>query len=331
VAARLDAPVLGVQDTYTGPDSWQVSTSWRYQRSHRHFVGDVEQVNRAIEGSEVINRINQPELGIRYRFDDLWTLSLGIPYLIAERSSPIRGAQGVVVDRTITHATGVGDITLVARRLLWEPKKHPDGNLSLGLGIKLPTGQDDVLDSRQRIVNGQRVTTIETVDQSIQPGDGGFGFVVDLQAFQRIAHSGGALYFSGTYLFNPRNKNGVLTYRGGQGEAIMSVADQYLARLGGTWSESSWKGFGVGLGGRIEGVPVYDLIGGSDGFRRPGYGVSIEPSLSFSRGPHTVSFAVPVAVYRNRLRSVPDRLVPGQHGDAAFADYFFLLGYWRKF
>jgi len=331
VAARLDAPVLGVQDNnYTGPDTWQVSTTWRYQRSHRHFVGDVEQVQRARDHSEVINNINQPELGIRYNADDLWSFSLGIPYLIAERSSPIRDAHRVVVDRSISASHGVGDITIVARRLLWHPNAHPDGNVSFGLGIKLPTGADNVLDSRTRIVNGQRVNTIETNDQSIQPGDGGFGAVLDLGAFQRVAHTGLALYFSGTYLLNPRNTNGVLTYRGDPNEQVMSVADQYLVRLGGTYTTAGWKGFGVGLGGRWEGVPVRDLIGSSNGFRRPGSAVSVEPSLSYSHGPHTFSLAVPVAVYRDRPRSVAD-LISGGAGDAAFADYIIFLGYWRKF
>jgi hypothetical protein len=331
VAARLDAPVLGVQDNYTGPDRWQVSMSWRYQRSFRHFVGTEEQENRAADGSQVINKIYQAEIGIRYNYNDLWSVSVGIPYLIAQRSTPIRDANRVVVDRYITHGTGVGDITVTARRLLWHPRDHPDGNISLGLGIKIPTGQYNETDTVTRIVNGQRVNSIETVDQSIQPGDGGFGAIVDLQAFQRIAHSGFALYASGTYLINPSNTNGVKTYRTAVGEEIMSVADQYLVRAGGSYANAGWKGFGVSLGGRMEGVPVHDLVGGSDGFRRPGYAISIEPAVSYSRGAHTVALSVPFAVERNRQRSVPDLAVPGRHGDAAFADYLILLGYWRKF
>jgi hypothetical protein len=331
VAARLDAPVLGAQDSYTGPDRWQVSMSWRYQRSFRHFVGSDEQENRAEDGSQVINKIHQAEVGIRYNASDVWSVSVGIPYLIAQRSSPIRGTSGAVVDRTITHSNGVGDITVTGRRLLWKPKEHPDGNIAVGLGVKLPTGQYSVVDTRTRLINGQFVNTIETVDQSIQPGDGGFGVILDFQGFRRIAHSGFALYGSATYLINPSNTNGVKTYRTGLGEEVMSVADQYLARAGGSYTNPGWKGFGVSLGARIEGVPVEDLIGGSDGFRRPGYAVSVEPAVSYSRGPHTFSLAVPFAVERNRQRSVPDRLVPGRHGDAAFADYLILLGYWRKF
>lgn len=331
MAARLDTPVLGVQDTYRGPNRWQVSTSWRYQRSDRHFVGSDEQEIRKEEGSEVINTINLAELGIRYNANDQWSFSLGIPYLMAERSSPIRNSSRAVVGRSVTQARSLGDITLTARRLLWKPQEHPDANISLGLGVKFPTGQDNVTDTRTRLVNGQTVNSIESVDQSIQPGDGGFGFLVDVQAFRRIAHSGFALYGSGSYLSNPKGKNGVLTFRNNLGEEVMSVADQYLARVGGSYSNASWKGFGVSLGGRLEGVPVEDLIGDSDGFRRPGYAISVEPSLSYSRGPHTLSLAVPVAAYRNRTRSVPDRLVPGRHGDAAFADYIVMLGYWQKF
>lgn len=331
MAARLDAPVLGVQDSYTGPDRWQVSVSWRNQRSHRHFVGSDEQENRAADSSEVVNRINQEELGIRYNASDVWSFSAGIPYLIADRSSPIRNSSRTVIARSVVQSNGLGDIVLTGRRLLWHPRDHPDGNISLGLGVKLPTGKDDVTDVRTQLVNGQFVQTTQTVDQSVQPGDGGWGIVLDFQGFQRIAHSSFALYGSATYLSNPRNKNGVQTFRGALGEEVMSVADQYLARVGGSYSNPSWKGFGASLGGRVEGVPVEDLIGRSDGFRRPGYAVSIEPGLSYSRGPHTLSLAVPIAAYRNRQRSVADRLVPGRHGDAAFADYFVMLGYWRKY
>jgi hypothetical protein len=330
VAARLDAPVLGAQDSYTGPDRWEVATTWRYQRSDKHFVGSVHQINRDREESQVINTINQAEVGIRYNATPTWNVTVGIPYLMAERSTPIRDANRVVVDRFITATHGIGDITFTVRHLVWQPREHPDGNLSWGLGIKLPTGQDNAVDTFRNGVNGQTVA-IQTVDQSIQPGDGGFGLILDLQGFRRVARSGLTLYGSATYLVNPRNTNGVRTYRTALGEEVMSVADQYLGRLGGTYSAPGWKGFAVSLGGRVEGVPVEDLVGDSKGFRRPGYAVSVEPGVSWSRGPHTFSVAVPIAAYRNRQRSVPDRLVPGRHGDAAFADWLLLLGYWRKF
>ena len=41
------------------------------------------------------------------------------------------------------------------------------------------------------------------------------------------------------------------------------------------------KNVSVALGGRLEGIPVHDLVGGSEGFRRPGYIVSAEPQRNY--------------------------------------------------
>jgi hypothetical protein len=82
--------------------------------------------------------------------------------------------------------------------------------------------------------------------------------------------------------------------------------------------------------GRIEGVPVRDIIGKSEGFRRPGYAISVEPGFLYSRGRDTWSISMPIAVERNRRRSVPD-IADGRHGDAAFADDLLIIGYSRRF
>jgi hypothetical protein len=72
---------------------------------------------------------------------------------------------------------------------------------------------------------------------------------------------------------------------------------------------------------------VHDLVGGSDGFRRPGYSVAIEPGVNVSFADDvSITAFVPFAVYRNRERSVADRRLTEstgiyRHGDAAFADY----------
>lgn len=321
-----------LQDSYTGPDKWQVSVSWRYQRSDRHFRGSEEETNRAAEHSEVINRLNLAEIGIRYNFDGRTSLTVGVPYLMAERSSPIRDENRVVVDRSITHANALSDITVTARRQLWDPAvSQRRGNASFGLGVKLPTGSPSVHDTRTRLVDGEFVRSVQTVDQSIQPGDGGLGFIVDLSGYYQLGEGRtSALYAAGSYLINPEGTNGVPTFRGRANEQIMSIADQYLVRAGVTTAPPSWRGWGASIGGRLEAVPAHDLFGSSQGFRRPGHAVSVEPAVSWSRGPHTVSLAVPIAVYRNRVRSVPD-LEVGGHGDAAFADWVMLLGYWRRF
>ncbi|MFM7103753.1 MAG: hypothetical protein ACKO3N_21620, partial [Verrucomicrobiota bacterium] len=73
-----------------------------------------------------------------------------------------------------------------------------------------------------------------------------------------------------------------------------------------------------------------------NGFRRPGYAVSVEPSLSLMKAGWTVSVSTPVAVYRNRERSVADYRWSAdtgvfRHGDAAFADYTVLATVARSF
>ena len=279
----------------------------------------------------MINTVHLLDLGLRYNFSPQTNVAVGVPLLMAERSSPIRDANRDVVGRSIANSRGLGDVTAVAHRLLWNPATHPRSNVSLGLGVKLPTGQDNTTDTRLRLVNGQRVASVETNDESVQPGDGGFGLIVEASAYQVFSASGPfAAYGSATYIVEPQNTNGVYTYRSAPGEEINSIADQYVARLGLQAGPQSWRGFSVGLGGRIEGIPVHDLLGASDGFRRPGYMLSVEPSASWTRGSNTVTLAVPVAVQRDRQISVPD-LRRGAHGDAAFPDFIVLAGYYHRF
>jgi hypothetical protein len=223
-----------------------------------------------------------------------------------------------------THAAGIGDISVSGRVWVARPPAESRQNLAIGFGVKFPTGNPGLRDS---VITSTGPVT-RAVDQSIQPGDGGYGFSLDLQGFKVMGPV--TLYGSGIYLFNPRNINGVLTGRGRQSEAIMSVADQYLARVGVVLPAPKVRTLGLTFGGRLEGIPAKDLIGKSDGFRRPGYAVSLEPGFIYGRGKETWSFSVPIAVYRNRTVSIADRR-DGRHGDAAFADYVIVIGYSRRF
>ena len=81
----------------------------------------------------------------------------------------------------------------------------------------------------------------------------------------------------------------------------------------------------VSAGVRDEGLPVHDLIGGSDGFRRPGYIISAEPGVTYAFSKVSLYAFVPIACVRNRTQSVPDKITTEltgvyTHGDAAFAN-----------
>ena len=171
------------------------------------------------------------------------------------------------------------------------------------------------------------------MDQSIQPGDGGFGFTVDFQWYQKVAE-GLFTYAGGFYLFNPRNINETRTFRETlspilQNEAIMSVPDQFSIRGGFSYAFSNV--FSSSLGARYEGVPVEDIIGESGGFRRPGNVLSVDPGISFMKNNFSINLNVPIAVRRERPQSLTDMetseiIGEFRNGDAAFADYLINLG-----
>jgi len=92
------------------------------------------------------------------------------------------------------------------------------------------------------------------------------------------------------------------------------------------------KGISATLGGRIEGIPQRDLIGGSDGFRIPGYWVSVDPGVSIARGRNLFAFTVPVAVKRHVSYAIADKRTNSPYGgNRTLADYQITVSYSRRF
>ena len=337
VLTRLDTPVMDAfhEDfTPTGAHQrFQASLGHRYGYSFRHFVGTDEQEERMAEHSQVVNNVNIIDLSMRYSFNSQTSLSVGLPYLTANRDGALRNAEGHVIARyTRSQTEGLGDVTVVAKHLLWDPATHRRSNLSLGIGIKAPTGDYKQRQSTLSLRGGQIVRSDGgTADYSVQPGDGAWGIITEASGYRILNKTGSlALYGSGTYIFAPETHNGVARPNANIAEEFVSATDQYVARLGVQIGPKSWRGFGLGLGGRIEGIPPHDAFGSSFGRRRPGYMASVEPSLSYSWGGNSLSMSVPWAVERNRQRSVSD-LIRGSHGDAAFPDYVILTNYAVRF
>lgn len=321
---------------------WQVSAGYRFFRSYKHFVGADEQKQRVEQGTNVINVSHAIDLGITYMVNQRLSFSVNLPIQDNDRSSLYEHygnstTQNPEQKRFHTGSRGIGDLRISGSYWLVNPIKLPKANLAVGLGVKLPTGNYSVTDDFHKLTkDGQDYTINQPVDQSIQLGDGGVGASVELQGYAQLTKTLTA-YANGFYLFNPRETNS--TVRNPTATTIdlvtgkFSVADQFAARIGLSQSIKAVPGLAVMLGGRVEGVPAIDAFGGSQGFRRPGYIVSVEPGLSYMR--HKTSFAatVPIAVYRNRITSYADRLDPLglKHGDAAFADYLVSINVSRWF
>jgi hypothetical protein len=333
VLTRLDSPVMNAfNGSFTSYQKWQLDFGWRYGYSFRHFVGTDEQEERLAEHSQVVNNVNLADLSLRYNVNPRLSFTMGVPYLMANRDGGLRNSAGQVVKRyTRSETSGLGDVTLVGKWLVRSPTSAPRSNLSLGLGVKLPTGDYKQKETRLSLVGGQEVRSSAIADYSVQPGDGGYGVILESGGYKMFGDSGTfAGYGSGTYIVTPQGDNGVVRPGAAPHEEKVSVTDQYVARLGVQIGPAAWKGFTVGLGGRMEGIPVRDLVGSSEGRRRPGYMVSVEPSFSYTRGSQSITFAMPWAVERNRQRSVAD-LANGGHGDAAFPDYIVLSSYSLRF
>ncbi len=345
VAVRSTGNMSMLHPTTNGDENgtWQLSAASRYFRSFRHFSGAVENKQRLVDGSNVINHQASLDIALTRIINDRWSYMVDMPILSNARSSLYEHGlvNGIYVkkERHTTHSFGIGDMRFAAYRWLLDPKKSAKGNIQAGLGIKLPTGDDNFKDYWYNVgPNGTK--ELRTVDQSIQLGDGGTGFTTEVNAYYNFKHNFG-MYGNFYYLLNPREQNGVRTYRETlapslANEAICSVPDQYMFRAGFNYSFTQVKGLSIAAGAKLEGIPVHDIIGGSGDFRRPGYIWSIEPIATYQVKKVSFFLSLPFAVVRNRTQSVTDMensLKFNKHvqGDAAFANYVVNAGFSLKF
>ena len=282
-----------------------VDLGYRFFNSNKYYIGD-DQFARA---NAIRNHQNIFDIGLEYRLSPRWSLIADIPVYDGTRNQgyPPSG---------IFQVSGLGDITIGAQSWIFRPPTENGGNIAVSASLKIPTGINDATGSA--LYKGQIVKA--TADPSMQPGDGGWGFVLGAQGYKSLwSHSD--LYGQGLYLFNPENTNGVPSFRSQPGQGVISVTDQYLFRTGISQSMPKLHNLAFSFGVRAEGVPVRDLIGGSDGFRRPGSIISIDPGVMYNFRKTVLSVNGPWALYRNRPPSVPELENGTKNGDAFFADY----------
>ncbi len=224
--------------------------------------------------------------------------------------------------------SGIGDSALVAQGWLWNPRHAKRGNISIGFGLQAPSGKDNV---QNNVLTSATATTptVVTDDYSIQPGSGGWGMVFQWQAFRDVGNNT-TIYTNGNYLATQGGYNNVLRSATALSQpltAYNAIQDQYLLQAGVAHAISRIKGLSVTFGPRVEGSsgkqpdwqrPRLPAARVRD-FRRAWF--HLWPRPEHNSGQHRKG-----TVYRDRTRSVPDKML-GAHGDAAFADYVWLLSY----
>lgn len=291
---------------YLEKGQWQVTAAVRHFYSHRHFAGDDEQTIRSDLGTEVYNDSWFYDTTLTYAWSKRVSLNLTVPFVNHDRSSLYEHLGNSSGQRFSTQASGLADVQIGAAVWLIDPEKARDWNILIGTSLKLPTGDAEAQDIFMRSTGPQ----LRYVDSSIQPGDGGNGFTVQLGAFYNLGRwvPNLSLYGNGFYLFNPEERNEKTGF---------SIPDGYMVRGGVEYRFDQIHGLSASLGVRNEGVIAHDAFGGSRGFRRPGFAVAVEPGITFSRGRYSATLTVPIAIHRNRVTTFGSI----KAGDAAFADY----------
>ena len=373
----------------------QIDTQFSMYRSHTHFVGVVEHVDRQIDQSQVINDVQEYRVGLSRGFDHDWSGQLVVPFLNAKRSGrdgldlqqfndpPFPATKdnfGLTSRNEQGNISQLGDIQLMARKWLNQPNVADRGNVQLGIGLKVPTGKFEETNIQRQLptaipaalkatadgistaLTGKKVgvagglntqqavkelvaagrlnldSVIRLDDQSIQPGDGGWGCVLTFDGYRKVLKNEVG-YLQLLYLANQGSTSEAdraLNNPGALANPLtrfLSRPDAYLARIGVNFNNFlGYHTLTASLGLRWEGVPTHDVFGNSLGFRRPGYYIAIEPGLTRTKGKEYFSLRVPISVQRNRQVSVPEEEVgDGSQGDAGFADYSVILNYGRRF
>ena len=274
-------------------------------------------------GQPLIINVHSANLNVTYAASDRFNVRLTVPVSYGSQSRFYADTA-----RHIVRAGGIGDVGLVGTAWLLNSRTHPKGNIALGAGVKIPTG-DYKFAEAYFLANGSAVQF--PVDQSVELGDGGWGILLQGQAFQQVAARTFA-YFTGSYLLSPRNQTDVVRAPTSPGSAVhISVPDVYTGRLGVSYGLLPEQGLSASLGGRMDGIPYHDLIGKSDGFRRPSVIVFLDPALALERGANTFTVSTPIRLFA-RLASANMLKGPGGSiGSGDLAGVLMFVGYARRF
>jgi peroxiredoxin len=324
--------VFGSSNPYSQAGETQVSISTRNLRSSDHYNGTVEQVARQTNDTYVVNLQHMVDVSVSHNFSERFALNVGVPFINSSWGipMPLSGGRASRVDQV---GRGLGDITVSGRTWVLPTDRFTSGNLAVGVGLKMPTGNSSDKDTFPNIsgTNPQ----LKPVDMSVQPGDGGWGLTMDLAGFKTVRYA--TLFGSASYLANPKDRNNTTSIAYNispaavppinvDGTSYNSVPDQFMARLGGA-APIGKSGFACSFAWRVEGLPRYDVFGESHGFRRPGVEMFLEPGASYARGSHVYSVQIPFGYYRNRFPNP----YTGNKGDATFPKYIVLASYGYRF
>jgi hypothetical protein len=315
---RFTTPIdLGGEgQAYQGAGKWKFSLAYRKLYSDQFFVGTKENPAAGPNGEPSIFDIHTVVGDAAYSINSRYRIRLSVPYSTAEFRRKWADGQ-----RHSQSAAGIGDITVSGDAWLWSPERHENGNIGVALGIKAPTGSHTV---QSRFYTATSSVPFPA-DQTIQPGDGGWGVSLQAQGFRRVTERTFA-YASGSYMVSPRAHTEVK--QSPTSSIPWSVPDTYSARLGSAFSLWPDRGLSVSLGARLDGIPKRDLIGGGNDstVKRVSLMSYVEPGFSLVRGRSAITLSVPIRMSVERKQSELEERTNVQ-GGGGFAKMLVFLAY----
>lgn len=318
---RFTTPVnLGGQgEAYQRAGQWRLTGAYRRLLSNEWVIGSTVNNSRAPGGQSPVFSIHTFLGDVAYAPNDRITLHLSVPF--SAGSVAAKRADGIVREQT---AKGIGDMSVLGEFWLLSPRTHERGNVSVGLGVKAPTGNHR---------SGSQFWTATSAvnfpaDQTIQPSDGGWAILTQAQTFRQVA-SRLHVYAFGSYMISPKAQSDVVFAPGST--LHWSVPDVYSARVGAAWSVLQDQGLSLSLGARVDGIPVRDLLGGGDDntVKRTSRVVFVDPGVTLGRGQDTFTISVPVRAHVNRIKSLYEVKTNGLNG-GGFAKYLVFVSYSRR-
>jgi hypothetical protein len=301
--------------------AWRLTVGYRRLTADDWFVGDQLRLDLVPGGQPLNFAIHSVDLSVTFAVSDRVNVAVTVPFVSGHLAANIWPDSL----RHTQSAAGLGDMSLVGSVWLLNPSTHANGNIALGVGVKAATGSNT--ESTPYYYRDSVVPF--TAHQGIQPGDGGWGVIVQAQAYRKVFTKAFA-YFSGSYLISPRALSGVAARR--PGDLSWSVPDTYSGRLGLAYALWPDQGISVSLGSRIDGLTVRDLVGGGDdGFRQPGYVIYVDPGVALTSGREAFTLSVPVRAYANRERNTLEWQSGRPGGGGDFAKVVIFLGYSHQF
>jgi hypothetical protein len=318
----MSVPVFGRQGPYIQPHHWVLSVGYQGAKSTSpNWRG----TRRFHNPRHVINTQQTVDLSATYQATPQTFLQLRVPFQYGTWSV----LSGPGYYRATQRSGGLGDVSIVANRWLLPVQRFQTGNIALGFGIKLPTGNWNVKDAYPDIFTGKN-NVRKTVDQSIQLGDRELGIIGQYQAFKSFRYI--TFFSSASYLVSTRRTTGVPSLIAGLGiqdkkllaaEGINSAPDQYLGTVGFVVPVPFTKGLALTADVRALGVPEKNLLSSFSGFRRPGFNLYAEPGANYTLGRHNVSVSVPIRAFTNMLEQPAD----GRQADATIPNWQILARY----